>query len=90
MAVVVVLLLLLLVRGPKKRRGDRKMNERTRNQEGCRKQVALACREMSRHGKVAWQIKETDRKMSSHARVAWCKKSVVRRNCIRTKDGERI
>jgi hypothetical protein len=78
------------VGGPKKRCGYQKMNEWTQNQEGCQKRLVVAHREMSRHAKVAWQIKENDRKVSGHAIGAWCKRSVIRRNCIRTKDGERI
>jgi hypothetical protein len=52
--------------------------------------LAVTRRRTSHCAKVAWQTKETGRKMSGHPRIAWHKRSVSRRNCIRTKYEERI
>jgi hypothetical protein len=69
------------VGGPKKRSRGRKMKEWTRNQDGCRKRLAVTRKGTSRRAKVARQIKENDRKVSGPT-------SVGRRNSIRIKDEE--
>jgi hypothetical protein len=83
----------------KKRRRDRKlaaersrqMNERAQCQDWCRRRgLPIAHRGTSHHVKVTWQTKETGKKMSGHPRIAWHKRSVGRRNCIRSKYEERI
>jgi hypothetical protein len=60
------------------------------NQDGCQKRLAIACRRMNHHAKVARQVKENNKKKSSRTRITWRKRSIVRRNCIRIKDDERI